>query len=90
MIQRVFFTILFFLSAFLFPWYITIFLGIVLLAVAPGYEVILGGLVLDFIYGAVVPSFFTSPFSFTLFFALLYSISYVVKGRLVFYKDAQR
>jgi hypothetical protein len=89
MIKRIIFTILFFLSTFLFPWYVTIAFGIALVAVAPGYEIIIGGLVLDFVYGAVVPSFFTSPFSFTIFFVLIYIGSRIIKKRLVFYQDEQ-
>jgi len=89
MIRRVFFTILFFLSTFLFPWYVTILFAFALVAVAPGYEIIIGGLILDFVYGAVVPNFFTSPFSFTIFFGLLYLGSHIIKKRLVFYQDEQ-
>jgi len=57
MIRRITFTILFFLSTFLFPWYITVLFALALVAVAPGYEIIIGGLVLDFVYGAVVQAF---------------------------------
>ncbi|MFC1730661.1 hypothetical protein ACFL6I_10040 [candidate division KSB1 bacterium] len=64
--------------------------ALLLLAVAPGYEIIIGGLVLDFVYGAVVPSFFSSPFSFTIFFSLIYLGSYIIKKRLVFFEDDQK
>lgn len=87
MVSRIIFTILFFLSIFLFPWYITVFFALALVIVAPGYEIIIGGLIIDFIYGAVVPSFYTSPFSFTVFFGLIYIGSYFIKKRLVFYQD---
>ena len=87
MFKRIFFTVIFFVSTFIFPWYITVLLALTLVVVAPGYEIIIGGLVLDFVYGAVVPSFFTSPFSFTIFFTLIYIGSYFIKKRLVFYEE---
>lgn len=90
MIYRIFFTILFFLSTFIFPWYATVCFALLLLAVAPGYEIIMGGLILDFTYGTIVPDFFTSPFSFTIFFTLMFIVSYILKKHLVFYQDDKR
>lgn len=87
MINRAFFASLFFLSIFLFPWYATVFFAFLLIAVSPGYEIIIGGLILDFVYGVVVPDFFSSPFSFTVFFGIVYILSYFIKKRLVFYQD---
>lgn len=83
MIRRIIFTILFFLSTFLFPWYVTVFFALALVVVAPGYEIVIGGLVLDLVYGTVVPSFFTSPFTFTILFGLTYIVSYFIKKRLI-------
>ncbi len=87
MIRRFIFTVLFFLSIFLFPWYLTVLFALALIIVSPGYEIVIGGLIIDFIYGVSVPSFFTSPFSFTIFFSLVYVASYFIKKYLVFYDD---
>jgi len=89
MIRRVLLTTLFFLSIFLFPWYVTVLCALTLLILSPGYEIIIGGLVLDFLYGAVVPDLFSSPFSFTIFFTLMYIGSRFIKKRLVFYQDGK-
>jgi hypothetical protein len=78
---------LFFLSIFFAPWYINIFFAIALTIVSSGYEIIIGGLIIDLIYGASVPEFFTSPFSFTIFFGILYFCSYFIKKQLIFYQS---
>lgn len=90
MVYRIIFTIIFFLSAFIFPWYATVFFSLLLIVVAPGYEIIVGGLVLDFLYGTSVPDFLTSPFSFTILFTFIYISSCIIKKRLVFYQDIKK
>ncbi len=73
----------------MFPWYVTVFLAFALIAVAPGYEIIIGGIVIDFLYGVVTPSLFFSPFSFTVFFVIVYILSHFIKKRLVFYQNSR-
>ncbi len=83
MIRHFLISTLFFLSIFISPWYITVILALTLIMIAPGYEIIIGGMILDFLYGVITPSLFFSPFSFTIFFLITYIFSHFIKKRLV-------
>ena len=82
---RFFLILLFFSSTFFFPWFVTTLLALALLAVSSGYEVVFGGLMLDFLYGTDVPSYIGSPFLFTIFFAILFVAGFYIKKHLIFY-----
>lgn len=86
MLVRILLSGLFFLSIFFFPWFVTVLLGLLLVVRYPAYEVVLGGLMLDFLYGASVPSFHIGPYLFTIFFSATLVLSIYIKQKLVFYQ----
>ena len=86
---RISLSVLFFASIFLFPWYISVLLSVVLLVLFNAYEVILGGLLLDTLYGTPILGYFDSESLFTLLFVILYILSFYIKKQLIFYHELE-
>lgn len=84
MIFRILTEIAFFLSIFLLPWFVTLLIGVTLLVYTAGYEVVVGGLVIDLVYGTGF-SVFHIPFFFTLLFSSLFVLSHILKRHLIVY-----
>ncbi len=74
--------LLFFGSILFFPWWVSVFLGVLLLFAGEGYEVLFGGVLLDVLYGAPLPFFFHFPALYTALFSLLFLFVRVVKPRM--------
>ena len=73
----------FFAGVFFLPWWAMLLLGIALLARFGSYEVVLGGLMADFLYGAPVPLFLEFPFLMTALFALAAAAFFLLRRRLL-------
>jgi hypothetical protein len=87
MVTRSIFSILFFLSIFFGPWWVSVLLGIGLLFYAESYEVIIGGFLMDILYGAPIPVYpFQGMYFFTILFLLLFIAIFYLKGHLIFYR----
>jgi len=89
MLLRIILSISFFGSIFLFPWFVTVLLGIALLFLSSGYEVILGGVLLDLLYAAPAPAFFNTTFLFTGVFFVLALLAFFIKKQLMMYPQSR-
>ena len=76
-------SLLFFISIFLLPWWVTLLLGVFLLVVFESYEVVLGGAVIDLLYGAPVPFFGGVSFLATAVFLILSVGVFFLRRRLL-------
>lgn len=74
--------ILLFGSVFIFPWYITVLISLILLALFKPFEIIAAGLLMDALYGV---SFYGTDFLFTIIFLALYLASHFMKKNLLIY-----
>lgn len=67
------------LSAVLLPWWITVFLAVILLAYFKAYGVVVfGGILMDLLYGAPQPALFEFQYIYTLVFGILALVSWVL------------
>jgi len=82
MILRLFLPLLFFASILFFPWWLSVFLALVLSIPHDAYEVLLGGVLMDALYGAPVPALFDLPIIFTLLFAAFFFAGAYLRPRL--------
>lgn len=76
-------TVLFFVGIFLFPWWLTLALGISLLFFYQSYEVLLGALFSDLLYGTGVPLLFGLPYLTTGIFMLVALAIFLFRRRLL-------
>ena len=67
----------------------TVLLGIALLFLSSGYEVILGGVLLDLLYAAPAPTFFNTAFLFTVVFFVLALLAFFIKKQLMMYPQSR-
>jgi hypothetical protein len=80
---RLFISAMFFVSLITLPWYASVMLGIVLIALWKGYvEVILGGILLDAVFGAAPFYLWGVPIFYTALFVLL-SLLGMILGRII-------
>lgn len=79
---RIFLDVLLFVSVFLLPWYVTLFIAIILLFLFRAYEIIIAGFIMDALYGTRL---YDVEFLFTLGFLALYFISQFMKKNLLLY-----
>lgn len=85
MTTRIFLNILIFSSILFFPWWVTVFLSLILLFSFEASEVIVWGLFIDVLYSTPLVIFFNFTFIFTLLFLILFFVVQVFKKRLIFY-----
>ena len=72
-------------SAYIFAWYVPVFLSIAMLVYKNAPEIIVGGIILDALYATQLDSFLGSTFIFTVLFLVLYSASIIIKSQLINY-----
>ncbi|MCW9054804.1 MAG: hypothetical protein OQJ98_02375 [Candidatus Pacebacteria bacterium] len=77
-------TTLFFLSIFLFPWFVTAGLGLLIVARYSGYEVVFGGLMMDLLYGVDIPAFYFGAYIYTIIGIAVLFFGVYIKRHLVF------
>lgn len=75
---------IFFLSIFLFPFWLVVSLGLMLFSFRNPLELVVGGFILDVLYGAPSAGPFGVPFFFTFFFGIAVLIILFVRSSLVF------
>lgn len=88
MLIRVTLSLLFFSSIFFAPWQLTVMFAVLLLLYAESYEVLIGGLLMDILYGAPSPGYLHSTLIFTIVFTLLFIGVFYLKRQLVFYNNS--
>ena len=76
-----------FISILFFPWWISLALGILLIAVCKSYEVLVWGLFFDALYGTPLDSLFGIEYVASVLFLFLFLVSFLVKKRVIFYKS---
>lgn len=67
------------------PWWITVIVAIAFLFFFNAYEVLLWGLLGDFLYSTQIPDFFNIEFLFTIIFFLFFVGAFFLKKRLIIY-----
>lgn len=78
--MRIVFSVLFFASLFIFPWYVTVLLGGVLVVLWEAYfEVVLVGLLLDILFGAPVAALNDFSLIYATFFIFLSLSSFFLR-----------
>ncbi len=76
-----------FLSLFIFPWWVGMFLAVVgILFLSNFYEIFLVGYLLDILYGTSVKEFYGIWFVFTLLSIVIYIITERLKKSIRFYE----
>ncbi len=81
---RIFFVILFFISVFVTPWWVIVPLGIVLLAYFEAYlSVLLGGLIVDTLFGVPLSGVFGITYFYTAVFVILIFSTLLLRLRLL-------
>lgn len=79
---RLFLVPIYFVSVFLFPFFVFVPLAVVLIAYFEAYvSVLVGALIVDTIYGT--SSIFGGPFFYTILLFLLSSLAYALRTRLL-------
>ena len=77
---RIFLTIIFFVSVLFAPWWLSVLLAIILLSYFGAYfEVIVGGIVMDSMFGVPIIALFNTEFLYTIMFAILVLTAYFAK-----------
>lgn len=87
MILRIFLNIFILTSILFFPWWITLGIVLILLAIYNAYEVIVWGVFADALYSIPLVEFFNIQFIFTITFVLLLVISSFLKKKVIFYNS---
>ncbi len=77
--------VVFFAGIFMLPWWLTLLLGIFLLVWFQAYEVLIGAVFLDSIYGTATPLLGNSAYLSTIVFCMIAAIVFVLRGRLLLY-----
>ncbi|MES2014285.1 MAG: hypothetical protein V4437_00530 [Patescibacteria group bacterium] len=73
----------FFASACMCPWWLTVFLGVILLALFGNVPlVVIGGLLMDFIFGAPIPSLLGFSYLYAMLFLFLGALSWYLRRTL--------
>ena len=80
---RIVVTALFFVGVFIFPWWLWLLLGVFLLFFYQSYEVLLGALFSDLLYGTASPFLGGLPFLTTGIFVLMTLAVFLVHRRLL-------
>jgi len=81
---RVAVTVFFFASVIMLPWYVPLILGIALIVVWCGYvEVILGGILLDTVFGAPIASLSDFSFLYTALFIFLSLLAVILRQVII-------
>ena len=74
----------FFASILFLPWFVTVALGVVLIAWYQAYlSVLIGGVLLDSMFGAPIAALGSFSFIYTALFACLSAVSYVLRRRVM-------
>jgi hypothetical protein len=85
--KRVIFDIVLFLSLFIFPWWISVFLVIVGIFLFDNfYEFIVSGVIFFSLYRAPGDRLISSPIVFALGLVLVFVIIQYIKSNIIFYK----
>lgn len=87
MILRIFLNIFIFLSILFFPWWITLGVVLIILAIYNAYEVIVLGIFADALYSVPLVDFFNIQFVFTIIFVSLLVVSSFLKKKVIFYNS---
>lgn len=77
---RLLVALLFFISILFFPWWVSVALALLLVSLARAYEVVLGGILMDALFGATLWSL--PPILFTCLFTLFFFGAEYVRPRL--------
>ncbi len=83
--SRISINILLFISVLYFPWWLTILIGILLLSLHNGVELLFWGLFADALFGVPLESFYGVQYLFTLLFFILIVLAVYVKQKMIFY-----
>lgn len=84
MILRLCATLVFFLSSILLPWYVPVFLGGLLIALWGGYvEVIIGGIIMDTLFGTSIPLLYGFAYLYTALFVALSLMAMVLRRMMI-------
>ena len=86
MLPRALLSISFFISIFFFPWWVSFALATVLLLLKPTYEVLVGALLIDLLYGNF-ETLSDVVISFTVGAALLFLLIHYLRDKLIFYEN---
>lgn len=82
--MRAFFTVLFFAAVVFLPWYASVPLGIILIAYWGAYvEAIVGGVVLDALFGAPIASLHGFACLYTALFIILSLFAFVLRRLMI-------
>lgn len=74
---RTFLTAIFFVSVLFAPWWLSVALAVLLLSFFKAYfEVIVGGVIMDSVFGAPIMSLFNIEFLYTILFTILVVTTY--------------
>ena len=84
---RIVLSIIFFLGIFLFPWWLSALIALLLLIRYTAYEVLLGGVLFDVLYSAGAGAFFGVPYVGTLFATALFIVFFYFKRSLIWYNS---
>jgi len=85
MFTRILLNLLIFSSILFLPWWMTLFVVLVLLFALEAPEVLVWGLFIDVLYSVPLVLFFHFTFVFTFLFFVLFLFTKYLKKRLVFY-----
>ena len=77
--------VLFYLSIFILPWWLSLFLGILLLVFIQAYDVLLGGIAADLLYGVPVAALGGISFLSTILLCAIAIVVFVLRRRLFLY-----
>ena len=81
---RVAITVFFFASVIMLPWFAPLILGVALVVVWRGYiEVILGGILLDIVFGAPIASLSDFSFLYTALFIFLSLLAVILRRAII-------
>lgn len=81
---NVFLSAAFLLSALLLPWWATVLLGIAVIGIYRSYAVaIIGGIMMDLLFGIPQPALFGFAYVYTLLFAILSAVAFYLDRRIL-------
>ena len=83
--SRISINILLFISTLYFPWWVTIAIGVLLLTLHTGVELLFWGIFADALFGTQLSYFYNVQYIFTLTFFVLIFIAVYIKRKMIFY-----
>lgn len=81
---RIFSLILFFASILFLPWYISVFIGVVIIARWHAYvSAIIGGIILDSMFGAPIVALHNFAYIYTILFIILSAFAFFLRHAMM-------